>query len=74
MPPFYRKGIYNNIEKFEEGKEVIKAGEQYFITAPTFHTASPKYAWLNDVQAVGKLIELKGGAGSYIKYDIFAIR
>ena len=61
-------------KKFDEGKEVIKADEHYFITAPTFHTSSPKYAWLNDVQAVGKLIELKGGAGSYIKYDIFAIR
>ena len=61
-------------KKFEEGKEVIKADEEYFITAPTFQTAAPKYAWLNEVQAVGKMIEVKGGAGSYVKYDIFAIR
>ena len=61
-------------KKFEEGKEVVKTDEQYFITAPTFQTASPKYAWLNDIQAVGKMIEVKGGTGSYVKYDIFAIR
>jgi Protein of unknown function (DUF3237) len=61
-------------KKFEEGKEVIKADEQYFITAPTFQTASPKYAWLNEIQAVGKPIAIKGGAGSFIQYDIFVIR
>jgi hypothetical protein len=61
-------------KKFEEGKEVVKGSETYFITAPTFHTASPKYAWLNDIQAVGKNVESKGGAGSYVKYDIFIVK
>ena len=61
-------------KKFEEGKEVIKAGEQYFITAPTFQTASPKYAWLNEIQAVGKQIALKGGDGSFVQYDLFIVR
>ena len=61
-------------KKFEEGKEVIKADEQYFITAPTFQTASPKYGWLNEIQAVGKPIAIEGGEGSFIRYDIFAIR
>ena len=61
-------------KKFDEGKEVIKADEQYFMTAPTFQTASPKYAWLNDVQTVGKMIEVIGGTESYVKYDIFAVR
>ncbi len=60
-------------KKFEEGKEVIKADEQYFITAPTFQTSSPKYAWLNEVQAVGKQIAVKGGSDSFVQYDIFAI-
>ena len=61
-------------KKFEEGKEVIKADEQYFITAPTFQTSSPKYAWLNEIQAVGKQIAVKGGSGSFVQYDVFAIR
>jgi Protein of unknown function (DUF3237) len=61
-------------KKFAEGKEVIKTEEQYFITAPTFQTASPKYAWLNEIQCAGKQIALKGGDGSYIRYDIFALR
>ncbi len=61
-------------KKFQEGKEIIKADEQYFITAPTFQTSSPKYAWLNEIQAVGKQIAVKGGEGSFVRYDIFAIR
>lgn len=46
----------------------------YFVTAPTFQTSSEKYAWLNGVQAVGKMVELKAGAGGYVKYDVFVVR
>jgi hypothetical protein len=46
----------------------------YFVTAPTFQTSSERYAWLNGVQAVGKMIELRSGEGSYIKYDVFTVR
>jgi hypothetical protein len=45
----------------------------YIIIAPTFETSSPKYAWLNSVQAIGKVVELKVGEGGYVKYDIFVI-
>ena len=45
----------------------------YFVIAPTFETSSPKYAWLNSVQAIGKVVELRVGEGGYVKYDIFVI-
>jgi hypothetical protein len=46
----------------------------YFITAPTFLTSSPKYAWLNGIQAINKMVEVKLGEGGYVKYDVFVIR
>lgn len=61
------------LDRFVKG-ETIKADECYFITAPTFETKSEKYGWLNAVQAVGKMVELKRGEGSHITYDIFAMK
>lgn len=61
------------LERFMNG-EVLKADEIYFLTAPTFQTSAEKYAWLNHVQAVGKMVEVKAGEGSYVKYDIFVVR
>jgi hypothetical protein len=46
----------------------------YFVTAPTFQTSAPKYAWLNGVQAVAKMVEVKAGDGGYVKYDVFVVR
>jgi hypothetical protein len=43
------------------------------MTAPTFRTSHARYAWLNTIQAIGKLDELKPGQGSFIKYDVFAL-
>ena len=55
--------------------EVLKAQDvPYFVTAPTFETAAPQYAWLNGVQAVNKMVELKLGEGGYVKYDTFIVR
>jgi hypothetical protein len=73
---------YNGIaqhspESFERSSkgETLKTGDMpYFITAPTFQTSSAKYAWLNGVQAINKLVELKLGEGGYVKYDVFVIR
>jgi Protein of unknown function (DUF3237) len=59
------------IDKLNAGEE-LKAGDCHFITAPTFETKSEKYAWLNAVQAVGKMISLK--RGDHITYDIFAAK
>ena len=73
---------YNGVlEESAESSEKLKRGELltskdflYCIAAPTFETSSPKYAWLNKVQAVNKFVELKDGEGGYIKYDVFILR
>ena len=54
--------------------EQLKADDCYFITAPTFQTKSDKYAWLNAVQAVGKMVSVKFGEGSHVRYNIFALK
>ena len=46
----------------------------YFIAAPTFETSAEKYAWLNSVQLVNKMVELKLGEGGYVKYDVYVLR
>ncbi|MCL1634242.1 DUF3237 domain-containing protein [Luteimonas sp. SX5] len=53
---------------------MLTSDDIYFVTAPVFQTAHPDYAWLNQVQAVGKVAALKGGEGGYVAYDIFGIR
>ncbi len=55
--------------------EVLRTEDiPYFITAPTFETSSPKYAWLNGVQAINKVVELKLGDEGYVKYDTYILR
>jgi hypothetical protein len=58
-------------DRLNAGEE-LKAGDCHFITAPTFETKSEKYGWINSVQAVGKMVSLKGG--DHITYDIFAVK
>jgi len=56
------------------GGATLSAAEMYFMTAPTFQTAHGAYAWLNHIQAIGKAVALKGGAGGYVRYELFAMR
>jgi len=73
---------YNGIIQYskESAERLMKGGVltdkdvPYVVTAPTFQTSSGKYAWLNGVQAVGKMVELKAGDGAYAKYDVFVVR
>jgi uncharacterized protein DUF3237 len=58
-------------DRFGKG-EVITAADGYFLTAPRFSTASPNYAWLNNLQAVGKMVTVQ--KGTKVVYDIFAVR
>ncbi len=61
-------------ERMSQG-EVLTANDiPYFVTAPTFQTSSPTYAWLNSVQAVSKMVEIKLGEGGYVRYDTFIVR
>jgi len=63
----------DSMERLVNG-ELLKADDHYFITAPTFQTASENYAWLNHVQCIGKMAEVKMGEGSFVKYDIYVVR
>ena len=52
--------------------ELLKTNECYYITAPTFETKSEKYGWLNGMQAIGKMIEVK--RGDHVTWDVFALK
>lgn len=58
-------------DRLNKGEE-LKTDDCYFLTAPTFVTKSEKYGWLNGVQAVGKMVSVKGG--DHVRYDIFAVK
>ena len=60
--------------KMNQGEVLTTKDIPYFVTAPTFQTAALKYAWLNRVQAINKVVELKIGEGGYVKYDVFVVR
>src|SRR5262249_50295601 len=60
-------------ERLGKGEAVTATdGYGYFITAPRFMTTSAKYAWLNHVQAVGKMVSLQRSVG--ITYDVFTMK
>ncbi len=60
-------------ERAAKGEAITAADNYgYFITAPRFTTTSAKYAWLNHIQAVGKMVSLRPGVS--IKYDVFSVR
>ena len=54
--------------------EVITGDDHYFILAPTIQTSAKKYAWLNHVHCIGKVVELKLGENAFVKYDIYIVR
>ena len=53
--------------------QTLREDERYFVTAPLFQTGDQRYAWLNRTQAIGKAVALKGGAGGFVRYDVFAM-
>ena len=61
-------------DALNRGEVVTSKTVPYFVTAPTFQTSDERYGWLNKIQAVGKMVELKRGDGAYIKYDVFIVR
>jgi len=60
-------------ERFMKG-EKITAPQWYYVIAPLFETASRKYAWLNDVQAVGKFVSIQTGPQAHVTFDLYAVR
>ncbi|WP_461521356.1 DUF3237 domain-containing protein [Porticoccus sp.] len=71
-------GIIKNSEesaaRLNNGDLLTDQDIPYFIAAPTFQTASEKYAWLNDIQTVNKMTEIQFGPEGYVKYDVFLLR
>ncbi|MBX9631712.1 MAG: DUF3237 domain-containing protein [Burkholderiales bacterium] len=75
---------YNGIIQHSEASAAkLNAGEKfthkdidYFVTAPTFQTASKKYDYLNRVQIINKFVEARLGKGgeSYVMYDVFVVK
>jgi hypothetical protein len=61
------------IERLEAG-ETLGPDRFYFVIAPTFETAAPAYAWLNDIVAVGKIVSINRSTDRHVTYDIFAVR
>lgn len=62
-----------NLERMAGGG-LLTAQDMYFMIAPTFRTAHPRYAWLNHIQAIGKVVGVKGGDQGFVTYDVFAVR
>lgn len=54
--------------------EVLGPDDLYFVTTPTFETASARYGWLNDIVAIGKVAATKEGEGGFVTYDVFAVK
>jgi hypothetical protein len=61
-------------EKLNKGELLLTRDIPYFSTAPTFETSSEKCTWLNDVELVNKMVELKLGEDGYGKYDVYILR
>jgi hypothetical protein len=61
--------------KVASGTLITHADAAYFMIAPTFRTGAEKYAWLNRVQAVGKMVQLSfDPANRFVRYDFFVVR
>jgi hypothetical protein len=61
--------------KLAGGGSITHADAAYFVVATTFRTGAEKYAWLNRVQAVGKMVQLSfDPANGFVEYDFFVVR
>ena len=74
---------YNGVErdlpvgeqKIQQDQHVIGPDDvKVWMIAPTFETSAAKYAWLNETQAVGKMVQYKDGPSGYVNYEIYAVR
>lgn len=64
VPPEHMAAAFNRATV-----ESVDPSAYYFRTAPTFETASTKYAWLNRVQAIG-VGRLTGKGVSYTFHEV----
>lgn len=64
IPPEHMAAAFNRATV-----ETVDPAHYYFRTAPTFETASERYAWLNRVQAIG-VGRLTGQGVAYTVYEV----
>ncbi len=63
------------VEAMGRGEVLNDKRVPYFINTPLFQTSAEKYSWMNKVQAIGKMVELKRtSTEAYVKYDVFIAR
>ena|SRR6266850_7424175 len=72
---------YNGVISFDEptlgrfmAGEKLVTSDCYFFTAPLVQTNSQRYAWLNHVQCVGRMVEMQLGENPHVVYDVFVLR
>lgn len=56
-------------ERIQSG-EAIDGSDMYFRSTPYFETASPTYAWMNDIVCVGRMRSFGAGRA---QYDVFQL-
>ncbi len=68
---------YTGLLRMDEGLadriaagENIPGDEMYFRSTPYFETTSDKYAWMNDIVAVGRMAAFGGGRA---RYEVFTV-
>ena len=61
--------------KMASGTPISHVDAACFVVAPTFRTGEEEYAWLDRVQAAGKMVQLSfDPVNRFIKYDFFIVR
>jgi hypothetical protein len=69
----YYQGVVRMTEELNErfaNGETLTSDDIYIATSPNFWTASEKYAWVNDIIAVGRAASFGGGKLTYDLYEI----
>jgi hypothetical protein len=54
--------------------EKIDSPQWYYVITPQFETTSKKYAWLNDVQAIGRFTSMQTGEQAHVAFEILEVR
>ncbi len=68
------KGVLKQAQEVQEHLnkgEIVKGDDFYLVGTPRYETAAPAYTWMNEIQAVGKMVEFHG---THFTFDVFAVR
>jgi hypothetical protein len=54
--------------------EKISAPQWYYVVTPQFETISKKYAWLNDIQAIGRFVSIQTGEQAHVAFELLEVK